>query len=233
MPEPRGEIFVAAGVNGAGKSTLIGQYAKNNGAPYFNPNERTCEFIRAGLDAAAANARSWQEGYAALKHAIDQPLSYTFETTLGGQSIVTELFRALARDRALTIYFIGLDSVELHLQRVAARVKRGGPGIAENKIRERFIRSRENLLAFIGTQASLRVWDNSQEDASGRPAPVDVLIIERQQLRYPDTVKALKATPAWARPLVQRALEVCKLPAALRRAVVQPGAGRPPLHSVK
>ncbi|MDP9141014.1 MAG: zeta toxin family protein [Pseudomonadota bacterium] len=218
MPERRGEIIVAAGVNGAGKSTIIGQYAKNNGAPYFNPDERTRDYVKAGFDEFEANARSWQEGFDALTRAIDNSTSYTFETTLGGKSIITELFRALARGRPVTIYFVGLNSIELHLRRVAARVKRGGHYIPEEKIRERYVTSRENVLGFIGTQASLRVWDNSEEDAGGRPRPVDVLIIEGKQILYPDTAKALKATPTWAKPLMQRALESCKIPAALRRA---------------
>lgn len=221
MPERRGEIIVAAGVNGAGKSSIIGQYAKNNGASYFNPDERTRDFVRAGLGEAEANARSWQEGFDALRNAIDNDASYTFETTLGGKSIVTELFRALARKRPVTIYYIGLNSVELHIRRVAARVKRGGHDIPEAKIRERYISSRENLLGFIGTEASLRIWDNSDEDAGGKPNPVDVLIIKDNRLIYPVTSKALKATPGWARPLVQRALEVCRIPAALARATSQ------------
>ena len=233
MPERGGEIIVAAGVNGAGKSTIIGQYAKNSGAAYFNPDERTRDYVKAGLDEVTANARSWQEGFDALKRAIDNNTSYTFETTLGGKSIMTELFRALARNRPVTIYFVGLNSVELHLRRVAARVKRGGHDIPREKIQERFVSSRENLLGFIGTQASLRVWDNSEEDPGGRPMPVDVLIIESNQLLYPDTVKALKATPTWAKPLVQRALEVCKVPAALKRASGQDTASRPPLRPVK
>jgi len=218
-PEHDGEIVVAAGVNGAGKSTIVGEYMKCNDAVYFNPDERTRALLQEGLDEAEANARSWKEGYEALKRAIDNNDSIAFETTLGGKSIATELFRALARDRPVTIYYVGLDSVDLHLKRVAARVKRGGHDIPEAKIRERFISSRENLLGFIGTQASLRVWDNSEEDPDGMPLPKDVLHIEGNRMLYPDSQRALKATPAWARPLVQRAMEVCDLPRGIRRTV--------------
>jgi predicted ABC-type ATPase len=226
VPERHGEIIVAAGVNGAGKSTIIGQYARQNGAPYFNPDERTHALVAAGLEPAQANARSWQEGFAALRQAIDHNTAFIFETTLGGHSMVAELLRALARGRPVTIYYVGLEGVDLHLRRVAARVKRGGHDIPEDKIRERYRSSRENLMQFIGTRASLRVWDNSREDPAGLPNPVDVLTIEDGRLLYPHTARALMATPAWARPLVQRALEVCKLPAALKRAIGQDPARR-------
>lgn len=212
-----GAITVAAGVNGAGKSTIIGRYIVLAGGEYYNPDERTSAYVQAGLRADEANLRSWQDGFSALQRAVDSNGHFTFETTLGGKSIVTELFRALALGRSLTIYYVGLDSVDRHLQRVAARVRRGGHNIPETKIRERYQTSRENLLGFIGTQANIRAWDNSDEDEKGLPRPVEVLCIERNRLKYPDTLQALKATPDWAKPLVARALAVCSLPAALRR----------------
>src|SRR5690606_18626324 len=137
------------------------------GGDYYNPDERTRAYIKAGLDPDDANSRAWQDGFDALKRAIDANASFTFETTLGGKSIVVELFRALALGRRLTIYYVGLESVDLHIRRVAARVRCGGHDIPAAKIRERFAHSRDNLLGFIGTRASIRAWDNSDEDESG------------------------------------------------------------------
>ena len=208
---------MAAGVNGAGKSTIIGQYIQAGGGAYYNPDEQTRKLIEAGLDPGQANARSWQMGHEALQRAIDDDRSFVFETTLGGKSIAAELFRALARGRSLTLYYVGLDSVERHLQRVADRVRRGGHDIPEAKIRERFVQSRANLMGFIGTQANIRIWDNSEDDAQGNPQPADVLIITRNRLLYPNSKQSLANTPAWAKPLVMRAIEVCAVPAKLRR----------------
>jgi len=222
VPKRRsGTITVAAGINGAGKSTIIGQYLQSQGAGYFNPDERTKALRAAGKAESDANALAWNEGMAALVRAIDQGEAWTFETTLGGSSITTELLRALSRGRAVTIYYVGLDRVERHLQRVAARVARGGHDIPEAKIRERCTTSLLNLMKFIGTQASLRVWDNSEEDANGIPCPVDVLTIEAGRVIYPANVTQLSATPAWARGLVQLALEQCTLAPALKRALLR------------
>lgn len=211
-------IIVAAGVNGAGKSTIIGKYIESAGGAYYNPDARTRALIEGGLSEEQANARSWQEGYDALRQAIDANASFIFETTLGGRSIAAELFRALALGRDLTIHYVGLADVDLHIRRVAARVRRGGHDIPEQKIRERFTTSRENLLSFIGTNASIRAWDNSEEDTDGRPRPVEVMRIQANRLLYPGTVRALAATPGWAKALVRRALDVCEEPAALKQA---------------
>lgn len=217
MPEKPGVVVVAAGVNGAGKSTIIGRYIEKSGGAYYNPDARTRALIKAGLREDDANARSWQEGFDALKQAIDDAASFTFETTLGGKSIAAELFRALALGRDVTIYYVGLKDVDLHIQRVAARVKRGGHDIPEQKIRERITASRENLLNFIGTQASIRIWDNSDEDPNGEPMPVEVLSIQSNRLLFPDSTKALRSVPIWAKALVKRAMDVCKIPDALKR----------------
>lgn len=216
-----GTITVAAGVNGAGKSTIIGQYVKSQGGSYYNPDERTKALRAAGKAEGDANAQAWNEGLAALVEAIDQGSAWTFETTLGGTSVTSELLRALAKGRPVTIYYVGLDRVERHLQRVAARVARGGHHISEVKIRERYTTSMLNLMKFIGTKASLRVWDNSEEDADGIPCPSDVLAIEAGRLVYPSNLAELKATPGWAKSIVQHALEECEVTPALKRALAR------------
>lgn len=221
VARPAGTITVAAGVNGAGKSTIIGQYLKLQGAGYYNPDERTEALRAAGKAAGDANEQAWNEGFAALGRAIDEGKAWTFETTLGGASVTSELLRALAKGRGVTIYYVGLDRVERHLQRVAARVARGGHDIPEAKIRERCTTSLANLMKFIGTRASIRVWDNSEEDADGIPCPVDVLAIEAGRLLYPANVAELAATPAWARGLVQHAMEQCAVAPPLKRALLR------------
>lgn len=209
-------IVVAAGVNGAGKSTIIGRYIKSTGGAYYNPDERTRALVKAGLRQDQANGRSWQEGFEALKHAIDTASAFTFETTLGGQQITSELLRALALEREVTIHYVGLEGVDLYLKRVAARVRRGGHDIPEAKIRQRMTSSRANLLKFIGTQANIRAWDNSEEDPDGRPLPVEVLRMQNRRLLFPDTGEALQSSPGWARALIKKALDVCTLPDALK-----------------
>lgn len=211
-------IVVAAGVNGAGKSTLVGALHQHDGATYFNPDERTRALIAAGVNPQSANEQSWNEGYAALRHAIDGDLNYSFETTLGGESITSELLRALALGREVILYFVGLESAEMHIERVRARVRRGGHDIPEAKIRERFVTSHVNLLKFIGTQASIVVFDNSCEDEEGIPDPRALLRLKGTELLYPDTMQALRATPDWAKPVVQLALKRCRVPAPLQSA---------------
>lgn len=207
-----GTILVAAGVNGAGKSTFVGEWHQSQGGAYFNPDLRTRDWIAAGISPEEANARSWQEGCKALTQAIDSDSNFAFETTLGGSTITSELLRALALGREVILIFVGLDSPDRHIARVRARVERGGHDIPQAKIRERFVASHRNLLKFIGTRATIMVYDNCDEDEDGRPLPVRVLSIVGNVVRYPQSKEELARTPAWAKPVVRLALERCVRP---------------------
>jgi predicted ABC-type ATPase len=162
--------------------------------------------VDAGLGLDEANALAWQQGFAALRAAIDGNTDFVFETTLGGHSVTSELLRALAMGREVIILYVGLATPELHIRRVAERVARGGHDIPEAKIRERYDASRENLLKFIGTRATVRVWDNSEQNKSGASAARLVLDIRDGKLRFPKASQ-LASVPTWAKGIVAKALQ--------------------------
>ncbi len=128
-------------------------------------------------------------------------------TTLGATSVPFELMRALAMGCRLDLFFVGLANPELHVQRVADRVRRGGHHIPETKIRERYENSRKNLLRFIGTAANLRVWDNSIQTHDGRPSPFEVFAIKDRRLRLGNRM-TIDQVPAWSKPLLARAIKM-------------------------
>ena len=202
----RGRILVAAGTNGAGKSSIIGEFLRRTGGAYYNPDERTRELIAAGIDPAEANARSWADGYGRLRYAIDHGESFSFETTLGGRSICRELHRAAAESLEVWIFYVGLASPELHIERVRARVARGGHDVPEAKIRERYMRSLANLVSLIGVAASVQIFDNSEETPDGRPRARRILKMKDSRIVEPAVDELLLSTPGWAKPVVAAAL---------------------------
>lgn len=204
----RGRIVVAAGTNGAGKSTIVQPFVQANGGYYFNPDEYTRGLAATGMLLQDANAAAWNYGFKQLKEAIDDGKRYSFETTLGGNTIPAELMRALAMGCEVDIIYVGLASPELHIQRVAERVRRGGHDIPEDKIRERYRNSLVNLANFIGTPASIRVFDNSEQSADGTPMPFEVFKIQDGAFTFEVPPKNV---PRWAKPLILRAAKFYKL----------------------
>lgn len=209
--KPRPFLLVLAGVNGAGKSSLGGALLAEHGLAWFNPDDHARELAaNLQLGQAEANARAWMEGRDRLQAAIAGHTNHAFETTLGG-STMPALIRAAAETHEVTMLYCGLSSVERHIQRVALRVACGGHPIDEARIRERWTRSRANLIRLLPWLAHLQVFDNSREVAPGARIPSPVLVLEtmRGKILLPtiDDADALRATPEWARPIVQAAIE--------------------------
>lgn len=203
-----------AGTNGAGKSSLAGAMFRRSGADYFNPDEATARILAAnpGISTAEANSAAWHQGKRLLERAIAERLDFAFETTLGGHTISALLRKALAAGIEVRMWFVGLNSPELHIARVRSRVARGGHDIPDAKIRERYDQSRINLIELMPRLTELRVFDNSSEaDPHAGRAPRPTLVLHLAKGKIVKMVN-LAETPQWARALVAAAVKISKSP---------------------
>lgn len=201
-------LYVLAGVNGAGKSSVGGYVLTQAGMAWFNPDTYARELVRRfGRSQDQANAEAWAEGVRRMDEAVASGKSFAFETTLGGQTIVEKLIAA-APTHDVLVWYCGLRDAEQHIARVAARVARGGHDIPEARIRERCKTSCRNLLKLMPHLVSLRVYDNSADVEPGEdvPEPALVLYLDGGQVHYPASLAEMRATPEWAKPLVEAAL---------------------------
>lgn len=208
MARPR--ILVLAGVNGAGKSSIGGDMLHQAGIPWFNPDTFTRELVAAtGSPLADANAAAWQEGLRRLNAALAHGEDYAFETTLGGNTIAARLGDA-SESHDVLMWFCGLDSPEHHMARVRLRVSHGGHDIPEAKIRERYRTSIANLVALLPHLSRLQVYDNSRDAAPGTPVadPRLLLQMEGGRIAWPTDADTLRATPDWAKPILEAALSM-------------------------
>lgn len=210
MSRPR--IYVLAGVNGAGKSSVGGATFRSRGADYFNPDEvaRDLRANRPALTQREVNGTAWQIGRGLLERAIRDRLDFAFETTLGGATIPRLLEQAAGSGIDLFIWYVGLATPELHIERVAARVRRGGHPIPEEDIRRRWNHSRLNLVRLLPHVRELRVFDNTEEadPAAGEPPkPRLVLHVKEGRIIGPND---LSRTPEWAKPIVAAALQLSR-----------------------
>lgn len=197
-------IYVLAGVNGAGKSSIGGSALRANGWDWYNPDE-VAQALRARFPERSQdeiNSAVWHEGLRRLQAAIRDDTHFAFETTLGGHTITATLMDAIATGIPVHVWYCGLGSAELHIQRVAERVARGGHDIPETLIRTRYKSSLRNLIHLVPGLTQLAVYDNSAPlDTAGRPAVRRLLHTSYREIRELTT-----NMPDWAKPVAAACL---------------------------
>lgn len=202
--DPPPAIYVLAGTNGAGKSSVGGAAFREYGADYFNPDEaaRRLRDANPQITQEEANSAAWLTGKRLLERAIAGRLDFAIETTLGGDTITSLLEEAVDAGIEVRIWYVGLNGPELHLARVRARVAKGGHDIPETKVRERYDRSRLNLIRLLPNLTELRVYDNSLEaDPANGQAPSPLLILHLFKGRRVAGCD-LRKVPQWAKAIV-------------------------------
>lgn len=182
---------------------------RESGGDYFNPDEAARKILarRPDIGQTRANGEAWKQGVRQLDQCLKHDRDYFFETTLGGRSIAERLERALDQGHEVRIWYVGLDTPERHVARVASRVTLGGHDIPERDIRRRFDESRRNLVRLVPKLTELKVFDNTAEADPARgdvPEPVLVLHAVLGEVRAPSD---LRRTPEWAKAIVAQALK--------------------------
>ena len=127
-----GTVF-AGGVNGVGKSSFTGilKEQRSDLGILIDVNKITAEL---GGNALAG-------GKAALKkinECIEKGVSFTQETTLSGRRTAATAREVIEKGYRVRLYYIGLDSAEESLLRIANRVRRGGHDISQEDVVRRF-----------------------------------------------------------------------------------------------
>jgi len=199
-------LYVLAGVNGGGKSSIGGRILREAGMDWFNPDDWSRALQAAGSIRETADGEAWAEGQRRLRDALANGESFAFETTLGGRSVTATLIDA-TRTHDVLVWYVGLDSVERHLERIALRVRCGGHSIPEHRVRERYVSAMANLVRLLPHVAAIHVFDNTATVAEGEPLrpPKRVARIDAGRLRWP-SLDALETVPRWAVPVVAAAL---------------------------
>lgn len=89
--------------------------------------------------------------------------TFSFETVMSHPSKLETLKRAHEMDFKNYLYFISTESADINVERVNARVEKGGHPVQEQKIRDRYIRSMDLLSSMIPYCHRCFILDNSGE----------------------------------------------------------------------
>ncbi len=146
------EIIVFAGPNGSGKTTIT-KMAKVI-EPYINADDIKRTNNCSDLEAAQIAEK--------MRHkAIEQKISFTFETVLSTDRNLSLLKRAKSEGYFIRCIYVLTSDVNINISRVIARQLSGGHGVPEDKIRSRYEKALKLLPQLIEICDILHIYDNT------------------------------------------------------------------------
>lgn len=154
--------IVIAGPNGAGKTTFAREFLPKDAKVVHFVN---ADLIAGGLSPLRPEIAAIASGRLVLRE-IDRlaaaGVDFAFESTLRGQRYVTCLRAWRKAGYEIQIIYLKLESPELALRRIAARVRQGGHAVPRRDVLRRFGRSWVNFDRDYRPLAdSWSVYDNS------------------------------------------------------------------------
>ena len=156
-------LTIIAGANGAGKSTLTaGSPGTFAAIPLLDPDafSNTLRSSGMGLSTIAAG----KEVLRLAKEHLERR-EFAVETTLAGRNYLQMMQYAIGIDRGfeVVLIYIGTESVEINLARIANRVLGGGHNVPELDVRRRYLRSLQNLAVAARIADRVLLFDNSDD----------------------------------------------------------------------
>lgn len=124
---------IIAGINGTGKSSLTGVLK--------NQQSDLGTIIDVDKIAAAHGGNNVLAGRIAIqkiRSCLERGVCFTQETTLSGKKTVRTARQARELGYYIRMYYVGLNSAEDSLERIANRVRKGGHDIPAEDVRRRY-----------------------------------------------------------------------------------------------
>lgn len=153
-------MIVLAGPNGAGKSTLY----ETRVAPSFAGSFINADIIQRNELCDPSPAASYEAANIASSRRADylaQGRDFVTETVFSHPSKLELIDEARAKGFTVIVIHVGVDTPDLSVARVGARVGEGGHIVPEDKIRVRYTRGAPFIRAAILKADRGMVFDNS------------------------------------------------------------------------
>jgi predicted ABC-type ATPase len=136
-------MIIVGGANGSGKTTFASRYFKDIGVPFLNADVIASELASEGV--AQPMIAAGRIFFTRLREYLFNQKTFVVETTLSGNYVEKVAKKAIARGFRIITIFIFLDSPETCIQRVSARVRKGGHQVPQQDIIRRFGRANANF----------------------------------------------------------------------------------------
>jgi len=152
---------IISGVNGAGKTS-----------PYESIRDGFDLGVRINIDEIVSRMGDWRDALLQIRgsrvavelvnRCIDRGLTFNQETTVPGPLILRAVERARSEGYTVRLFYVGIESVDLAVARVMQRVAKGGHGIDDKVIRNRFEKLPNGIRDLYPLCDSVLFFDNTK-----------------------------------------------------------------------
>lgn len=146
---------IIGGVNGTGKSSLTGVLRTQT-----TDMGTIIDVDKIQALGCLSAIEGGREALRRMEECLEKGVSFTQETTLSGHRTETTAARAKESGYYIRLYYVGLDTPEECLVRIANRVKHGGHDIADDDVRRRFAGRWEAVAKVLPYCDEARFFDN-------------------------------------------------------------------------
>lgn len=162
MGDTAPQVIVIAGPNGAGKTTLAPFLLRDKLGVLEYVNADPIALGLSGFDPASVALQAGRVMLNRLHELAEQQKTFAFETTLAAKHYAGWIKKLRNDGYAFQLMFLWLQSPDLAVQRVRARVHAGGHDVPEQVIRRRLAAGLRNFSNLYRPLANTwAVYDNS------------------------------------------------------------------------
>jgi len=161
------EIIIVAGPNGAGETSFANKHfdVPRPELVYLNADEIARSLDRTGLSQQEIDFRAGREMLTRIDALVAERSSFMLETTLASLGYLRKFRQWRAAGYRIALIYLRLPNVEMSLERVRRRVARGGHGIPENVVRQRFAKSVDYLEKYYKSAVDeWYIWNSLEGD---------------------------------------------------------------------
>jgi len=95
-----------------------------------------------------------------IRDCLSKNITFTQETTLSGKTVLNTIRQARKQGYYVILYYIGLNSSEESILRIANRVKKGGHNIPSEAVKRRFSKRFQSLKSVLNYCDEAIFYDN-------------------------------------------------------------------------
>lgn len=150
--DKRVHLVMVCGPNGAGKST----FTSNS-----NTNKPVVDADKVAKDSGLGPIDAGKKVYSQIKEYLDNKQSFVRESTLTSKFDFKLMEQAKQQGYHVSMVYVGLESVQYSLDRVAHRHALGGHDVPKEDLIRRYSRSMENLPRAIKLADQVTIYDNT------------------------------------------------------------------------